>query len=386
MDLSLGWYAYPWNLHDPAGDLARMRDAGMTHLTVATSYHAGKFIQPRDPVARVYFPEDGAIYFRSRGRVRHGALKPQMAAVTGVRDVLGELCAAGTMPVRAWTVLNHNTRLGMAHPDCTVRNAWGDAYVYSLCPAHPLVRDHAVALCTDIADSLDVESLLLETPGWLTYAHGYHHEFAQSGLPAEIEELLGLCFCDHCRAGATAAGIDADTLRLQARAAIDAGLAGATAAVDADLLAAFHAWRCGIVTALCAEIRLAVRAAVAVRVISTCQRPHATTYREGGDLRALNRVTDGLELPIYQGSAAQAAADLRHVLDLLAGQAPVPGVILRPGLPDMGSEAQLTDTLASVRAQGVNDISFYNFGLLPAPQIGWVDRAVRALRGGGANG
>ncbi len=386
MGLSLGWYAYPWNLHDPVHDLARMQGGGMMHLTVATSYHAGKFIQPRDPVARVYFPEDGTVYFRSRGRVSHGTLKPQMAAVTGARDVLGELCAAGTMPIRAWTVLNHNSRLGLMHPDCTVRNAWGDAYIYSLCPAHPLVRDHAVALCADIADSLDVESLLLETPGWLTYAHGYHHEFAQSTLPEAAEELLGLCFCDHCRVGARAAGINADALRLQARAAIDAALAGGEAAVDADLLAAFHAWRCGIVTALCAEIRAAVRTAVTVRVISTCQRPHATTYREGGDLRALNAVTDGLELPLYQGSAADAAADLRHVLDLLAGQGPAPRVILRPGLPDMGSEAQLVETVAAVRAQGIDDISFYNFGLLPAPQIGWVDRLVRTLREGGANG
>lgn len=382
MGLSLGWYAYPWNLHDPADDLARMRDGGMTHLTVATSYHAGKFIQPRDPVARVYFPEDGTVYFRSRGRARHGALTPKMAAVTAARDVLGELCTAGSLPIRAWTVLNHNSRLGQAHPDCTVRNAWGDGYVYSLCPAHPAVRDHAVGLCADIADSLDVESLLLETPGWLTYAHGYHHEFAQSNLGALAEELLGLCFCDHCRAGAKAAGIDADALCHQARVAID----GDGAALDMDLLAGFHAWRCGIVTGLCAEIRAAVRAAVKVRVISTCQRPHATTYREGGDLPALNRVGDGLELPIYQGSAADAAADLRHVLDRLAGQGTAPGVILRPGLPDMGSEAQLADTLAAVRAQGINDISFYNFGLLPAASIGWVDRAVRALREGGANG
>lgn len=382
MGLSLGWYAYPWNLHDPVDDLARMRDAGMTHLTVAASYHAGKFLQPRDPVARVYFPEDGTVYFRSRGRVRYGALRPQMAAVTAARDVLGALCAAGTMPIRAWTVLNHNSRLGMAHPDCTVRNAWGDGYVYSLCPAHPAVRDHAVALCADIADSLDVESLLLETPGWLTYAHGYHHEFAQSRLGTLAEELLGLCFCDHCLAGAKAAGIDAGTLRRQARAAIDVD----EMAVDADLLAGFHAWRCGIVADLCAQIRSVVRAAVKVRVISTCQRPHATTYREGGDLALLNKVTDGLELPLYQGSAAAAAADLCHVLDVVTGQAPLPSVILRPGLPDMGGEAQLTETLAAVRANSIDDISFYNFGLLPAAQIGWVDRAVRALREGAANG
>ncbi|MEI9902878.1 MAG: hypothetical protein WDN06_02025 [Asticcacaulis sp.] len=54
--MPFGFYAYPWNLHDPRTDLAQMKDAGMGHVAVAASYHAGKFLQPRDPRARVYFP------------------------------------------------------------------------------------------------------------------------------------------------------------------------------------------------------------------------------------------------------------------------------------------------------------------------------------------
>ncbi len=376
--MGFGYYAYPWNLHDPATDVARMRDAGMAHLTVATSYHAGKFLQPRDPVARVYFPEDGTVYFR-HDPARYGKLQPRMADVTRRQDVLRTLCDRRTLPVRGWTVLNHNSRLGWEHPETVARNAWGDPYYYSLCPSHPAVRDHAVALCADLADAYDLDSLLLETPGWLTFDHGYHHEVALRAPDALPRAMLGLCFCARCVAGAEAAGIDAGGLRRAVAERVDASLAGAADAGEPEALAAYHRWRCGVVTALCRDIRVAVRRDVRVRVISTCQRPHATCYLEGGDLRALDEVTDGLELPLYQPSAGETARDLDHVLGVV-GAAPRLSAILRPSFPDMTSEAQLRETVAGIAAAGVTDISFYNVGMLPAEQIGWVERLVGSFR------
>lgn len=380
MQPSLGFYAYPWNLHEPATDLGRMRDTGMTHVSVAASYHAGKFIQPRDPKSRVYFPEDGTVYFRGGSKV-YGRLQPQVARITCERDVLAELCDTGVLPVRAWTVLNHNMRLGWQHLDVVARNAWGDPYPYSLCPANPDVRDYGIALAVDLAENYALESLLIETPGWLTYAHGYHHEFAQAPSDPQLDMMLGLCFCNSCIAGAGAAGIDAEGLRREIMRRADNG---AVTPMDGDAdpeLWAYHRWRCSVVTAHCAVIRAAVRPQIKVRVISTCQRPHETCYLEGGDLKGLDDITDGLELPIYQPSAEDAEKDLRHVIDTL-GDAARLSVILRPGHPDMGSEAQLRDTVSRVLATGITDLSFYNFGLLPIEQIGWVERIVRAVREG----
>lgn len=374
--LSAGYYCYPWNVHDPRALLDEFMEAGLSHLTIATSYHAGKFLQPRDPAARVYFPEDGAVYFRARPE-RYGRLQPQIAAITERQDVLRTLCDAAAMPVRAWTVLNHNSRLGWAHPQAVARNAWGDPYYYSLCPANPDVQDYAVALCADLADQYPLQTLLLETPGWLTYDHGYHHEFAQMPVPDELARLLELCFCDSCRGGAGEAGVDANALRDAVRTTGDALMRGE--ASDTPDLEAFHAWRCSVVTSLCARIRAAVRPEVGVRVISTCQRPHATCYREGGDLAGMDRVTDGLELPIYQTSADNAEADLRHVLGKVSDPARI-GVILRPGHPDMTSEAQVRDTVRRVGEAGVRDLSFYNYGLLPAAHLEWVRSAVGQFR------
>lgn len=375
--MDFGYYTYPWNLHEPTSDVAAMKAAGMTHITVAASYHAGKFLQPRDTKARVYFPEDGTVYFRPQDI--YGRLKPQVAQETRRRDVLAELCG-GALPVRAWTVLLHNSRLGGLHPDLTAQNAWGDRYIYSLCPSQPAVREYAVALCTDLAEGYRLESLLLETPGWVTYAHGYHHEFAQLPSHPWLDGMMGLCFCPACRAGARMQGIDADGLARRVRMRTDSFLANSeNSAVDiaADRandpdLGAYLDWRCEVVASLCREIRAAVRSDVKVRIISTCQRPHATMFWEGGDLAALDAAADGLELPVYQPSRAEAEADLRHVMGCIDTDRV--SVILRPGFPDMSSEAQLSDTIAMLMACGICDVSFYNYGLLPARSLEWVER------------
>ena len=360
-------YAYPWNVHDVDDAVARVRALGADDITLAASYHAGKFIQPGDPKARVYFPEDGTVYFRPRRT--YGDVKPKVSALTAAHDVLADLCARDDIGVNAWTVLNHNTRLGSARPDLCVRNAFGDIYPYSLCPSQPLVRAYAVTLCADIAAHYRVKSLLLETPGFLTYGHGFHHEFAQVASNAWLDAMLGLCFCDCCRAGARNAGTDAGGLAGRVRVAVDAFLDGDTSAPmlddwntsDPDL-ADFYRFRCEVVTSLVADIRAAVDPKVLVKVISTCQRPHTTAYLEGHDLAALDAVSDGLELPLYQPTPEAVLADARHVLGCVAADRT--SVILRPGFPDLSDEVDLFAALDGLKALGFRDFAFYNLGLL----------------------
>ncbi|MCR6659944.1 MAG: hypothetical protein NVV72_11630 [Asticcacaulis sp.] len=367
-------YAYPWNLHDLDADVARVRAMGVDEISLAASYHAGKFIHPGDPKARVYFPEDGKVYFRPRKA--YGIVQPQVSSLTTGRDVLAELCNRDDVAVNAWTVLLHNTRLGMKHPDLGVRNAFGDAYPYSLCPSQPEVRAYAVTLCADLAENYRLKSLLLETPGFLTYGHGFHHEFAQVVPNAWLDAMLGLCFCQRCREGAKGDGIDVDGLAARICAAVDAWLAGGADqsldqwnAEDADL-AAFHRFRCQVVTSLVADIRAAVYPAVKVKVIATCQRPHATAYLEGHDLTALDAVSNGLELPLYQSSPEDVVADGGYVLDLVPAFRT--SVILRPGYPDMGQETDLSAALAGLRNLGIGDFAFYNFGMLRPMNLEWL--------------
>ncbi|MDV6330837.1 hypothetical protein [Asticcacaulis sp. 201] len=371
-------YAYPWNFHDLDGAVSRVRAIGADEITLAASYHAGKFLQPGDVKARVYFPEDGTVYFRPRKA--YGLVQPKMSALTTEHDILADLCARDDIAVNAWVVLNHNTRLGMLHPELTVRNAFGNGYPYSLCPSQAEVRAYAVTLCSDMVENYRLKSLLLETPGFLTYGHGFHHEFAQVEPNAWLDAMLGLCFCQSCRAGAEQAGIDASGLAHRICAAVDGWLAGAEASSldhwnenDPDL-AAYHRFRCQVVTSLVADIRAAVTPTVRVKVIATCQRPHATAYLEGHDLTLLDAVSDGLELPLYQSSPEAVLADGRYVL----GRVPPSrtSVILRPGYPDMTRESDLTETLDGLEALGLSDFAFYNFGMLREMNLDWLKRAL----------
>ena len=59
-------WAYPWDHHDIGLDeaLGEIAAAGIDGVSLAISYHAGRFLQPGNPRRRVYFPEDSTVYYR----------------------------------------------------------------------------------------------------------------------------------------------------------------------------------------------------------------------------------------------------------------------------------------------------------------------------------
>ena len=147
-------YTYPWDLADEGVDsvVREVERLGLDTLTVAGSYHAGKFLRPHARQGRVLFPEDGTVYFRPDD-ARYGAIAPVLSSLARERDILREATDT-SMAVNVWLVLLHNSRLGERHPQSTVSNAFGDRYIYSLCPSAPEVRAYAVALCRDVDRTL----------------------------------------------------------------------------------------------------------------------------------------------------------------------------------------------------------------------------------------
>jgi hypothetical protein len=385
-------YAYAWDLadHGVGAVVEEARAAGLDTVTLAGSYHAGKFLRPKGRSGKVYFPEDGTVYFR-HDPARYGEIKPLANGMLRERDVFRELTEDGRVAANAWMVLLHNSRLGALHPEATVANAFGDRYVYSLCPSAPAARDYAVALCADIAENYPVTGLSLETPGFLPYAHGYHHEFALVKSNRWLEAQLGLCFCGHCLAGAKAAGIDAAALK--ARVARDVeGYLDADVDLPDDMaeafwladtrtdgeLAAFLGWRCAVVTSLVREIRAAVRADASVAVIPSVARPTGGAWYEGSDLRALAEAAGIVEACFYEPGAARVRADLFDVERRLRGAGTLRG-ILRPAHPDFSSRAELVAAAAALREAGVSGIAFYNYGHIRRASLDWIGAAVAAF-------
>ncbi len=385
-------FCYGWDLAEagvgPVAEALKARH--INTITLAGSYHAGKFLRPHGTAGKVYFPEDGTAYFRTRPD-RYGAIKPIENSLMRDGDILDQCCALDGMAVNAWMVLMHNSRLGEAHPDACVQNAFGDRYIYNLCPSSPDARAYAVALCADITDRYPVLGLSLETPGFLPFEHGYHHEFALLRQNSWLNNLLGLCFCEDCMTGARAAGIDADALKARVRAAIEDYFASevdhpddmadafwlAETMTDPDL-GAFLRWRCRVVESLIGDIRAAIRADAVLSVIPSVARPTAGAWYEGSDLNGLLGVADRLEVCFYEPGPERIKSDLHDVARRVGGNERLRG-ILRPGHPDLTDRASVAAAVTALSDGGIEDISFYNWGHLRPASLDWMGDALAQL-------
>ncbi|MGC2782311.1 MAG: hypothetical protein WA397_00430 [Roseiarcus sp.] len=384
-------YAYAWDVAEIGVSAAvdRFLGLGLDTVTIVGSYHAGKFLRPHGKSGKVYFPEDGTIYFKP-DLSRYGPIKPvENSLISSGRDVMRELAGQSRIATNVWLVLLHNTRLGLQHPDSVVANAFGDRLIYNLCPS---ARAYAIGLARDVTESYPVSGVSLETPGFLPYAHGYHHEFALNRPNRWLDSQLGLCFCQHCMAGAKNAGIQVEALKRQVKADIEAYLKSdidfpsdmAEAFWLADVrgdgeLKAYLDWRCSVVTSLVREIRDAVRKDATVAVIPSVARPTAGAWYEGSDLKALAEAAGIVEACFYEHGAERIKADLFDVKRRLRGQGRLRG-ILRPAYPDLESKGEFIAAIRALAAGGVSDIAFYNWGHVRDVNLDWIAEGLAAWK------
>lgn len=394
--MHLSMWTYPWDIQDQGlerifSDL-RMR-AGLNTVSMATSYHAGRFLQPRSPVQKAYFPEDGTVYFRPDEALWEGrTIRPLMAQNVAERgDMLDSLVRArdedGGMKVSCWTVCLHNTRLGMLHPGHVTRNACGNPNYYNLCPSSPAARDYVVTLVKDVTVNYRPDMLELESPNFMGFAHEYHHEKDGVGLNEEDDFLLSLCFCDHCTTRAGKAGIDADGARRTVRRFIadlceravperqfpDFPAAGIDAFREHPDLHAYLAWRTEPVTSLIREIRDAADPATKIVLIDL-----KDGWLGGVDLEAAGRICDGAILCCYHMDP-DAVAEVMKAGRLALGPDKYLGVGLRVFYPEVTGAEQLAARARAAVDAGADGVNFYNYGLIPEKRLDWVRAAVDAL-------
>jgi hypothetical protein len=383
-------YSYAWDLAETGigAAIEEFQALGLDTVAIAGSYHAGKFLRPHGKTGKVYFPEDGTAYFATDA-TRYGAIKPLPNSLLAERDVLRELTDDGRMAVNVWLVLLHNTALGMAHPQSVVRNAFGDPYVYNLCPSAPEARAYARGLAKDVTESYSVAGISLEAPGFAPYAHGYHHEFALLRSNPWLENMLGLCFCDHCLARAEVRSIDARRLKAQVARDIEAYLASdidypadmaeafwrADVVADGDLRR-YLDFRSHVVTSLVTEIRADVRPDANVAVVPSVARPTAGAWYEGSDLAALGQASGIIEACFYEPSPMRVQADLFDIRRRIGTDVKLRG-IMRPSFPDFATSGDFLAAVKALREGGVDELAFYNYGHLRRTNLEWIGAAIR---------
>jgi len=275
----------------------------------------------------------------------------------------------------------------MLHPGAVTRNAFGDPNYYSLCPSNPDARAYVCALVEDMTHAYRPDIVELETPSFMGFAHEFHHEKDGVGLTAEDDFALSLCFCASCMARAKRAGVDAEAARrLIAEWIVETcererpaprfpefPAGGADTFRPYPALYEFLLWRREPVTSLIAEIR--ARAHPSSRVVLI---DFAGGWLNSCDLGQIGKVCDGAVLCVYGLAPEQGAAVIAMGRAALGADK-----FLSAGFRLFKDDVDGADGLtAQVRAcvdAGADALNFYNYGLVPAPRLDWIRKAVSGL-------
>jgi len=387
-------WTYPWDVQDIGIDevIAELGATGIDTVSLATSYHAGRFLQPRSPKRKAYFPEDGTIYFEpTPARWADLRIQPKVADIVREGgDVLAALIArrdAGGPRVSCWTVCLHNTRLGMLHPDAVTRNAFGDPNYYNLCPSHPDIRAYVGALVEDVSHRYRPDVIELESPGFMGFAHEYHHEKDAVGLTPEDDFLLSLCFCPSCTAAATPAGLDVEAARtvvcqwineacereVPQRRLPDFPRCGIEGFRASPALYDYLVWRPTPVLALISELRARTHQDTKVHLIDL-----RDGWLGGCELSKIADLCNGVVLCAYAMSPEDVEGLFRDGRRTL-GPDRYLGAGFRLLYPEFRSGPELAVQVQSAIRGGADGLSFYNYGLIPRPRLQWVKAAIGSI-------
>jgi len=228
---------YPWDVVGDPEAAQRFAATGAVGAAVASAYHSVRAATPRHPEHRIVDAATAAIYFPLDEGVWSGRrLRPREATPWAGRDsyrLASTALADAGLQVEPWVVLTHAAVVGAQHPDVVVRNAFGDAYSYALCPSSDEVLDYAVTLAGEAARFAEGERMMVEASGPLGLGHLGHHEKTAGADWSPLDEtLLSVCFCASCELSYRARGADPGRMRTTIRGAVGAVERG-HAALDA---------------------------------------------------------------------------------------------------------------------------------------------------------
>lgn len=396
-------YAYPWDVQDEtprAFCVTAKEQIGVDTISLAVSYHAGKLLLPHNPRRKVYYPEDGALFFRpDQAAFANSAIQPYVSGLAQEEDILASLCTEAEkhgLGVIAWVVCLHNTRLGMAYPEYTPRNAFGDAAISYLCPSHQAVRSYICALASDLAQRYPLRAIQLEAAHHMPFIHGFHHEMQQVPVTSALQVLLGLCFCSACLDQARESGIDGERVRsyvareieqqLQSgedqtgeeawkqdywQEFLDGELGRYFAQRNESVSRLFHQVHQAVHTVSNTPVHLQDPSAIGVQRLSAPD----LAWLSGLEIPPRIGMADGVTVPCYVADEAHFQRQIDLYCAKILPHMPLE-IGLRPALPDCQSREDLVAKVVYCMQQKVSGISFYNYGMLPASHLQWIRDAL----------
>ncbi|MEK6649457.1 MAG: hypothetical protein AABY75_00640 [Bacteroidota bacterium] len=380
---SASMWTYLWDIVDEGYDtpLQLLKENGLTHVSLAAAYHAGRFLLPHNPRRKVYFLEDGTVYYEPTPSL-YGTVKPLVNSYVKSGHHFGSVRRAAEregLGASAWVVCCHNTPLGTAYPSIACVNAFGDPMPHNLCPSSNDLRRYLRGVVCDLA-SQRAQRIELEAMQFQGYAHGFHHEREGFALTPAHRFLLGLCFCPSCFDRSTPS-VDLVPIQRYVRKTLEDYFADppSTTAINTladlpqDLFAPLVAWRKDVVVSLAEELQdVVAKCGTELRPLVSLD-PIARDM-VGMDVARVAAITGGVLMPGYVKDGSALRPVLGAVQSAAKGQQVIVG--FQVGLPESGGKEEFLSRMAAARDMGVRDFNFYNYGFIPLENLEWIRKGV----------
>lgn len=382
--MDFGLWVYPWDLLDEGvdsvADYCAENDIG--ELNLATNYHAVQAFLPHNPERKTFFAHASSYFHPDEND--YGRLSPVPNERMGDDDWLSQIAdevADTHLSLNSWTIGCHNSRLGMANPDLTIKSSFGDSLVFGLCPSQPAVQEYLCSVVSDLSARSSLKRIELETFDYFYgTGFGWHHDKYHLELGRLGEFLFGLCFCDECRENARKAGVDVDIAKQSAQE-------GVTTIINGDLpsdiqpaswlrahpaLTAYIDVRMKTLADLYADLRSALDDHVELgRYVDFFEVEES--WMQGVDLDLLSEHLDYYTVIAYE-STRQAAVERIRTADQLTPDIPLHAGVM-PGYPAVDDGKTVQNIVDGLAGAGVERISFYNYGLLSQQSLDWISGA-----------
>ena len=376
-------YTYPWDLTDEGIDSALdtiAHTAGLNSVSLAQSYHVSTYFLPHNPRRPLYWGEEGALYFQpSATFYDESPISPLISNVVDGPDYMRRIAdkiRARDLDLTSWLVFNYNHYLPQRYPDAAKRDPFGHINFAQLCPASPLVRDYACALCRDIAAQFQPDEFHLESLGYLHFSYGFRNPKVGVKITPFCELLMGLCYCQHCLQRADALGLDGEDFRVDVAEFLARELAAEPAPdmqpPNAECLAAAFSGR--LQTFLNARVETAT--SLVEEAIAIASQASARASFFGGRDRTVNGLdSDRILRNVYMvnagvgGEPDALAASVRGLRGEFPADTGLSAIVNPGGFADGDA---LGAHLTALSQAGINGYAFYNYGLIRRAHLEWI--------------
>ena len=383
-------FTFPYTFfREPANKvIPELQSYGLSGINLALNYHGSRDLLLRQGPQLEYLSDGFHYYKTDYSKYEDYAFKPALIDQLPNNELLDsviEVAKNNQFEVNAWAVYMHNSAIGMANPEATVTNVFGNKFLSELCPINPAVAGYAIGLTKDLV-SRGINAITAESLHFHGARHGEHHERFFIELSPVSEFLFSLCFCLHCVKNYQDGGSDIAPLLGKVKNSlsmvfekVDPWLGKKLTKellaeiIGPDILT-YLTYRENKIASVYKDISKVTKAAgVIFKYVDqsplldmNSAKAIESSWQIGIDTKQINQIIDCFEPLIYRQDVT-AVADLAK--NYLEGTDAGLTAILRPTYPDSTSPENLINKVSTLVDLGISNIDFYLLDTMRASDL-----------------